>query len=425
MSAAERWIAGLDILGMRFGLERMHALLDRLGHPERGVPALHVVGTNGKSSTTRLAAALLGAGGRRAGAYLSPHITTWRERVQVGGEPVGEETFATAVAAVRTASREVEESLGEPVTQFEALTAAAFVALRSEGVDAWVIEAGLGGRHDATNVLAPGAAVALTNVALDHTALLGDSERAIAGEKLAVCPDGHDRLVVGRSGTAGAEAVAAECAARGLRPWWVGHQVTVRAEAGGVVIETPLGAGAPLPLGLAGRVQRDNLAVAVAGAALVDPGILGRPGLPEAVAAVRMPGRLEWFPGAPPVLLDGAHNPAGAEALVEALPAMVGSARPLVGVMSVLGDKDVEAMCAALVPHLDAVVATGSHHPRARAAGDVAAAVTAAGGVAHTAPHPEAALARARELAGARGVVVVAGSLYLLGDLRAGLAAGL
>lgn len=425
MSAAERWIAGLDVLGMRFGLERMGALLERLDHPERGVPALHVVGTNGKSSTTRLAAAALGAGGRRAGAYLSPHITTWRERVQLGGEPVGEAAFDRAVAAVRDASREVERALGEPVTQFEALTAAALLALRREGADAWVIEAGLGGRHDATNVLAPDAAVALTNVALDHTALLGDSERAIAAEKLAVCPPGHARLVVGRSSPAGREAVAEECAARDLRPWWVGDQVTVHDDPHGAVVETPLGRTVPLPLGLAGRVQRENLAVAVAGAALVDPAVLGRPELPAAVAAVRMPGRLEWFPGAPPVLLDGAHNPAGVEALIEALPAVVGGRRPRIGVVSVLSDKDIGSMCAALVPHLDAVVATGSHHRRARPAEDVAAAATAAGGTAHTAADPGAALARARELAGPEGVVIVAGSLYLLGDLRAGLAAGL
>lgn len=422
---AERWIEGLDILGMRFGLERMHALLARLGGPQRDVPALHVVGTNGKSSTTRLAAAALAAGGRRVGAYLSPHITTWRERVQVDGRPVGEGVFAVAVEAVRAASRAVEDDLGEPVTQFEALTAAAFVALREAGVEAWVIEAGLGGRHDATNVLRPDAAVALTNVALDHTALLGDSERAIAAEKLAVCPDGHRRLVVGRSAPAGAAAAAQECSARGLRPWRVGEEVVVRQAPGGLIVTTPLGATPPLPLTLAGGMQRDNLAVAVAGAALVDPTVLAQPGLGAAVAAVRMPGRCEWFPGAPPVLLDGAHNPAGVAALVESLPGLVGTRRPRVGVMSVLSDKDVASMSALLVPHLDAVVATGSHHRRARPAEDVAAAIAAAGGTAHTAADPRAALARARALAGPAGVVVVAGSLYLLGDLRAGLADGL
>lgn len=296
-AAAERWIAGLDVFGMRFGLERMRALLSALDQPQDRVPALHVVGTNGKSSTTRLAAAALGAHGLRVGAYLSPHITAWRERVQIDGRPLPASAFAAAVSAVREAARIVEDAVGEPVTQFEALTAAAFTGLAAAGAEAWVIEAGLGGRLDATNVLPAGTAVALTNVALDHTTLLGNSERAIAGEKLAVCPDGHDRLIVGRSAPAGQAAVAAICAERSLRPQRVGIEITIAtAPDGSVVVETPAGAGPPLRLGLAGRMQHDNLAVALAGAEMV----AGRPApagpLAAAVAAVRMPGRLEWFP---------------------------------------------------------------------------------------------------------------------------------
>ena len=176
--APRDWIAGLEILGMRFGLERMNALLEALGHPERSAPALHIVGTNGKSSTARLAAGVLSSQGRRVGTYLSPHVTDWTERIQVDGEPIGEAGFTAAIAAVRAAGDALEMPEGDAVTQFEALTAAAFWAFRAAGVDALVIEAGLGGRYDATNVLQPGAVVALTNIALEHTELLGDTEDA-------------------------------------------------------------------------------------------------------------------------------------------------------------------------------------------------------------------------------------------------------
>ena len=422
---ARRWIAELEILGMRFGLERMHALLDALGHPERAAAALHVVGTNGKSSTCRIAAAALGGEGLRVGTYLSPHVTDWTERIQVAGAPLGEDAFAGAATAVRAAAEGLGLPGGDAVTQFEALTAVAFRAFHDAGVDALVVEAGLGGRYDATNVLQPGAAVALTNVALEHTELLGDTEEAIAAEKLAVCADGSDRLVVGRLSPAGAAAVRGECRRRGLRPLVFGEGLDARAGAeGGVDVETPRAAYPALPLALRGAFQRDNLAVAVAGAEM----LLGRalrPGpLRAAVAGVEAPGRLEEFPGAPAVVLDGAHNPAGMAAMVEALPEVVGGRHPVVAVVSVLGDKDAAAMAAALTTVADRVVATRSSHARAVPAEVLAEIVRAYGRPADAVDGPVAALEAARVAAGPDGVVLVAGSLYLLADLRARVAAG-
>ena len=225
---ARRWIEGLEVLGMRFGLERMRALLDALGHPERGRPAIHVVGSNGKSSTARLAAAALAGEGLRVGTYLSPHVTGWRERIELAGRPVTPGRFAVAVGAVRDAAADLALPPGDAVTQFEALTAAAFWAFAGAGVDAAVVEAGLGGRFDATNVL-PGSVVVLTNVALEHTDLLGETEEAIAAEKLAVAPRGSDRLVVGRLSPAARVAVAAQMAARELTGWRQGAEIRVRA----------------------------------------------------------------------------------------------------------------------------------------------------------------------------------------------------
>lgn len=421
---ARRWIAGLEILGMRFGLERMDALLEELGHPERAAPALHVVGTNGKSSTARLAAAALSGEGLRAGAYVSPHVTDWTERIQIGGAPIGEDAFAAAAEEVRAAAAGLRLPDGDVVTQFEALTAVGFAAFRAAGVEVMVIEAGLGGRYDATNVLQPDAAVILTNIALEHTELLGDTEAAIAGEKLAVCPDGGDRLVVGRLSPEGRAAVDAECGRRGLRPLRYGEGLSARGTAEGVEVVTPHATYAGLPLHLLGRFQRDNLAVAVAGAEMVLGRALRPAGLGDAIGAVEMPGRLEMFPGAPAVVIDGAHNPAGMRAMVEELPVVAGDRRPVVAVVSVLGDKDAAAMVGALSEVADRIVATRSSHPRAVTADDLAAIAHAYGRPAEAVPDAGDALARARAAAGPQGLVVVAGSLYLLADLRARVVAG-
>jgi dihydrofolate synthase/folylpolyglutamate synthase len=415
---ARDWIAGLQILGMRLGLERIRALLAALGHPERAAPAVHVVGTNGKSSTARLAAAALASQGLRAGAYLSPHVDDWTERVQIDGAPIGDDDFAEAAAAVRAAAEGPALSQEDPVTQFEALTAIALWSFREAGAGALAIEAGLGGRWDATNVLQPGAAVVLTNIALEHTEFLGDTEAAIAGEKLAVCPDGSDRLVVGPLSAAARAAVDEELARRRISALRYGEGLAALREGASVTVETPLARYEGLPLALRGGFQRENLALAVAGAELVIGGPLAAEPLREAVAEVRMPGRLDVVPGRPEVVLDGAHNPAGMAALVAELDGVRAGRGPVVAVISALEYKDVEGMLGALAPAASLVVATRSSHPHAVAPGRLAGLARDAGMPAAVVDEPEGALARAREEAGPDGTVLVAGSLYLLGDLR-------
>ncbi len=420
-----RWIAELEILGMRFGLERMAALLERLDHPERAAAPLHVVGTNGKTSTARLAAAALIGEGRRVGTYVSPHVTDWAERIQIQGAPIDDDGFTAAAVAVRAAAEALALPEGDAVTQFEALTAMAFWAFREAAVDFAVVEAGLGGRYDATNVLQPRAAVILTNIALEHTDLLGETEAAIAGEKLAVCPDGSDRLVVGRLSGEAVGAVADQCRRRDLRPLLFGEDV--RAEEGGeggVEVVTPRGVYPGLPLALAGGFQRDNLAVALAGAEMLLGARLDTSALRASVAAVEVPGRLEVFPGSPMVVLDGAHNPAGMQAMVGALPSVVGDRRPVVAVISLLGDKDAAAMMGSLAAVADRIVTTRSTHSRAVPADALGRFAEDQGCPAEPVADPARALETARVAAGAGGVVVVAGSLYLLADLRPALAVG-
>jgi dihydrofolate synthase/folylpolyglutamate synthase len=415
---ARDWIAGLQILGMRLGLDRIRALLAALGEPQRAAPAVHVVGTNGKSSTARLAAAALASQGIVVGAYLSPHIDDWTERVQLGGAPIDDDAFAEATAAVRAAAEGPALSPGDPVTQFEALTALAFWAFRRAGAGAMAIEAGLGGRWDATNVLRPEAAVILTNVALEHTEFLGDTEAAIAEEKLAVCADGSDRLAVGPLGRRAREAVDAELARRGISAVRDGEGLSARDDGASVTVETPRARYERLPLRLRGTFQRHNLAVAIAGAEMVRGGALEVAPLRRAIAAVRMPGRLEVVPGRPLVVLDGAHNPAGVATLAAELPELRAGSGPTVAVVSILDYKDAAGMIAALAGAVDLVVATRSSHPHAAAPARLVALARDAGIAALAVEEPAAALTRGREEAGFDGAVVVAGSLYLLADLR-------
>jgi dihydrofolate synthase / folylpolyglutamate synthase len=369
MSEAETYIDSLELMGMQFGLERMRALLDRLGNPEAAFDAIHVVGSNGKSSTVRFSEALLEAEGVRSGAYLSPHLTTFRERIRVGGETIEPEPYERAVLRVAGAASE------EGVTQFEALTAAAFVAFAEAGVEWAVVEAGLGGRLDATNVLPRSQVQVLTNVALEHTELLGDSRSKIAVEKLAVVPDGGV-VVMGEDG-------------------WE---------------ELVPQASRTIQVSVGGSFQDQNRAVARAAVETA----LGRPVDPAPMDRVEVPGRLQVRGSRPLEIWDGAHNPAGMQRLVAELPALLGD-RQAVAVFSALADKDVATMLALLREVCPTVVATTSSNPRALPA-SVISGIT--GGAAADDPHH--ALEAARVLAGPRGAVVVCGSLYLLHDLDDG-----
>ena len=275
-----------------------------------------------------------------------------------------------------------------------------------------VVEAGLGGRYDASNVL-DDAVVVLTNVSREHTDLLGDTEREIAAEKLAVVPDGGERLVIGPLTPAAQDAVRAIVRERGLSAWWAGTDVLLTAQGDEAEVATPR---ARYRLDAAGRpaYQLWNMALAVA----AGERRLGAPppqdAVRTAVAAVDTPGRFEVIPGEPTVILDGAHNPAAMEALAADLP----EARPLVAVLSVLRDKDLDAMLAPLAGRVDRIVATASTNARVLPADELHRAVARKGMTVETVEHPVDAVARARQLAGPSGVVIVCGSLYLLTDVR-------
>jgi dihydrofolate synthase / folylpolyglutamate synthase len=391
LDRAEEHLLGLELFGMRFGLERMRRLLTALGSPQSAFRAIHVVGTNGKSSTTRFAAGMLEAHGVRAGAYLSPHLTSFAERIRVGDADLSGEAFGAAVQRAAEAARKVERGLDEDerVTQFELLTAAAFSALAEAGVEVAAVEAGLGGRWDATNVLdAP--VVVLTNVGLEHTRWLGPTVRDIAGEKLAVVRPGAT-LILGDD----QPDVLELARATGARVDLVRH-----------------GLDAPLP-----AYQRRNAALAAAAVSATietDAALLR-----SAAESVVVPGRFQRVAEAPLTIVDGAHNPAGVAALVEALPEAVGD-RPLVACVSILDDKDAGGMLRALLPLCAGLVCTTSSNPRAlppATLGSLAGQLGLAPDAVAYERDARRALALAQRLAGADGAVIATGSIYLVADL--------
>jgi dihydrofolate synthase / folylpolyglutamate synthase len=322
----------------------MRRLLERLDHPERRYPAIHVVGTNGKSTAARTIAALLQAEGRRAGAYTSPHVSGWSERIWVDGR---EADFERAVARIRPDADE----LG--ATQFEALTAAAFVEFADRQVDVAVVEAGLGGRLDATNVV-DAEVVLLTNVSLEHTEVLGDTPEQIAKEKLAVA---HSAKIV------------------------------------------------VLPDNEYARLLPESAKIVTGGAHEAAEAFLGRP--TTAAPAIDLPGRLERRGRE---LWDGAHNAAGTSWLREHAAGTFD-----VIVASMLAEKDVDAMLEDLAHLAPAIIATQSTSPRALPAGELARRARHYYEDVTTQPDPRLALAHARE--STCGGILVTGSLYLLADL--------
>jgi dihydrofolate synthase / folylpolyglutamate synthase len=392
--------------GVVLGLDRMRAILDRLGASERSEAGgraprgiigrlgaiVHVGGTNGKGSTVAMIAALAAAAGQRVAAYTSPHLSCLRERIAIDGAMISEPALVAAAERVRDAG-------GDALTFFEQITAIAMLAIAEAGVDVTVLEVGLGGRLDATNVVDPAVAV-VTGVALDHEAILGDTVARIAAEKAGIWKPGRP-AIIGASGLAEAVPLLAEAArAAGARPR---------------VIDDADVAAVP-PVGLPGEHQRRNAAAAIAAIQA-----LGLPVVASALAAVRHPGRFEIVEapaapaGVPRIILDGAHNPHGAGALAEALRAR--GEHPVL-IAAVSADKDVAAIAAALAPAVRAVVATRYQQDRAMDPARLAAVFAAA-------PGAPAAVTAAPDLAAALAVaatyqapIVIAGSLFLVGEAR-------
>ncbi|OQW62657.1 MAG: hypothetical protein A4S17_01330 [Proteobacteria bacterium HN_bin10] len=413
--------------GIRPGLAIIEALLARLGRPERRFPSVHIGGTNGKGSTAAMAASMLRAAGYRVGLYTSPHLVDFRERIRVDGDDIPEDR----VAALADRLRQAMEGLERAPTFFEFTTAMAFERFAESAVDLAVVEVGLGGRFDATNVLAP-LASAITTVSIDHVEYLGRTVRDIAFEKAGIVK-ARTPLVTGRL-TADAEDVIRQVAAdRGApRLRWGTDFRAAGDPLGGFRYESVRRTFDRLQCPLPGAHQVDNAACAVS---LIET--LADKGFPVSEAAVReglarthWEGRLETVERRPTVVLDGGHNAAAAAALAEHL-AAARRDRPEARVILVVGmmrDKDRTGFLRALAPLADEIIVTQPALARATSAEELAAdVVEACGGIGrdgghlpiHRVPVPAEALAHAKRLASAHDLIYVTGSLMLVGDVKA------
>jgi dihydrofolate synthase/folylpolyglutamate synthase len=418
------FLLGLEVLGMKFGLENMRLLCAALGHPEAAFRSVIVAGTNGKGSVTAMASAALHAAGYRVARYTSPHLQRLEERFVIGEREVTTEELRQAAGTLESVVERLvaERTLEALPTFFECTTAVAFELFRRAGVDIAVLEVGLGGRLDATNVVTPIAA-AVTSIDLDHQAQLGDSIEEIAREKAGVIKPGVP-VVIGQISEPADRVIAAVSAEQGSRLIRVGVDVRLesRLDADGqtfLTVRTRRRHLHDVPLGLRGMHQAANAALAIglldelppSGFAVDDRA--ARAGLSD----VRWPGRLErfrWHDSE--ILLDAAHNPAGARALAEYLRAIGWTDAALV--FGAMRDKDIRGMLEVLAPAASVLICTTPGSRRALAADEVARrAATLPDAPRHIeiVAAPEAAL----ELAVQHGRrIVIAGSIFLIGPLR-------
>ncbi|MBL7141475.1 MAG: bifunctional folylpolyglutamate synthase/dihydrofolate synthase [Planctomycetes bacterium] len=411
-----------------FSLDRVHRLLAMIGSPHARLRSVHVAGTKGKGSTAAILHAVALGCGLKAGLYTSPHLVDLRERIRVGDRMISQEDLAARIAAIRPSVERLRGE-GDAPTFFEIFTALAFDHFDRVGVDLAVVEVGLGGRLDATNVLAPDVAV-ITAISLDHTLQLGDTLAAIAAEKAGIIKPGVPVVSQPQPDEA-ARVIERACRETGAPLAVVGRDVTYTwspAERDGrpgvtLNVTTPAATYGGLFLPLMGEHQAVNAATALAAAEqcpiLVE--CLSPEGVRVALERVVWPGRMEYVPGTPPTVIDGAHNRASMERLVEALARHFPN-RPVTVVFGSAADKDVDGMLAVLADQLpDApVFFTRTNNPRAADPADLAARYRAlAGREAVLVPDVAEAVRRAADAAGSAGLVVVCGSLYLVGEVKA------
>ncbi len=412
-----QFLYGLQQHGIKLGLETIRTLLTRVGEPHRRYPVLHIGGTNGKGSTAAMTASILQAAGHRVGLYTSPHLIDFRERIRVNGEMIPESRVTELVETLRAAA-----APDLAPTFFEFTTALAFHYFAECRVDIAVLEVGMGGRFDATNVVEP-LATAITTIDLDHEAYLGSTIEAIAFEKAGIIKPGVP-VVLGRIGESAGRVIEDRASAVGApvsrleRDFRCEGSSPADCRYTGLALRTEH-LGCPLQ----GRFQLDNLACSLA---LIE--LAGQRGLsvPEsAISAglqqVAWAGRLEVVGEAPTVIVDGAHNPAAATVLAEYL-AEWRRTRPAAHITLIVGmmrDKHPREFLAPLLPLVDSLILTQADLPRAASGSELRALLGDAASSAQVAPTPADALALARRSAAASDLICVTGSLMLVGDIKA------
>ena len=403
---ALRWLYGLESRGIKLGLERMAQAAAQRGHPEREVQYVHVAGTNGKGSVATMVESVLRAAGYRTGQFASPHLQRYVERVRIAGRPISE----------REAARRIEELRADtrlpPLTFFEYTTLLAFEAFRDAHCDIVVLEVGLGGRLDSTNIVTPEVSV-ITNISFEHQRILGDTLPKIAREKAGVLkPDVS--CVVGARGKAVRRTITARARAVGAPLRWIDRDFESAWDGRSLSVRVGKQSWAGLRLGLRGKYQGENAACALA--ALTELRKRGfdvsDANIREGLKRAKWPGRLEWHPGHPSFLFDAAHNAAGCETLARYLDELEFSGR-VVLLFGAMRDKDHRRMLAAFDGRVDRRIYASARVYRSDSPDRFAK--IRKGAVSRSVRD---AVTRAQRAAGSDGLVVVAGSIFLVAEVR-------
>ncbi len=407
------YIHSLERFGSKPGLARITALLEALGRPQDKLKFVHVAGTNGKGSTASMIASALHAAGCKTGLYISPYVLEFRERMQINGQMIPPRSLAEAVQAVRGC---IEAAGEDNPTEFEVITAAALWWYAREGCDAVVLEVGLGGRFDATNVIGPPMAAVITAIDLDHTQVLGSTVEQIAGEKCGIIKQGTPVVSYPEQHPEALAVIMEHCARQGGR-LVMGSLAAAQVKSCTLEGSDILYRGHSLHIPLVGRHQVANCITAVETLLL-----LARQGWPvtgqaiaAGIAAVRLPARMEILSRSPLVILDGAHNLAGARVLEQAFEQLV-QGKKITAVAGMLSDKDWQGAIDCIAPHIQSIFTVAPPNPRALPAARLAAAAAPyCRAQACDSPRQAWRLALAEEA----DAVLIWGSLYLAAEMRA------
>lgn len=414
------FIHATDWKGSRLGLARMRELLHRLGDVQDTLKYVHVAGTNGKGSTSTLLESILRAAGYKTGLTTSPHLVRVHERFRINGADISDAVLCRAAEAVKAAA----DGMADAPTEFEILTAMAFWIFAEERCDIVILEVGLGGRLDATNVIRAPEAAVITNLALEHTAVLGDTLPKIAAEKAGIVKPGTT-VVTYPVDAAADEVYRAVCTERGALWRRVSFDTLREREHSLMGQRFDYGGETGLVLHLLGAHQCRNAALAVETVRVLrEKGwCISEAALREGLETARWEARFEVLRHSPPVIADGAHNPQCVDALCDALDAYLPGEKVLF-LLGVLGDKDYAAMLTRLLPYGRKFFCLTPDSPRALAAGDLCETLRGLGTAAEVCTSPEEGVRRAFAESGGKTPIVACGSLYLMGEVREALRGG-